>query len=885
MKLQDGNYTGSIVDVGRTYLSMPANRTFDHIEAHYGGFNFTMDSYKQAALSKGSNTATYALVNDDLTVSIDWDDLVFSGTYVDDTQNGNVDAVLNGRPVQASYNLNAGFNMDLTSGDNLFNISYSEENRTLDIHGLLDDFDLALARDGDGYFSGRLSKDGVDYIKVLPTKTFEDFEFDLGDIGSLSDYFDLSFANGGGVTNLNASIFDLSLSGTIGETSANLSGGTDDLCVTLKGESSLFGVLRQGDSIKDAIKTHDWNDRLDLNIDHSDWDLDLWGSYKPLKLSAALLYDDIDAKVSWDDGVYAHLKRNADYFIIDTAAPATSSLVFNTALARYGGMKVNLCGARATWCGPTIGLHSARGKKIVEMISSSGENIVSKMQRRYSQLEEGMEGSDIGSLLDTADVIGEDLEGALCARVSVNPRELERHLTFGDRKLDELLHLVALDNKEISFEAEDLADIVDSGTSDEEITDFLEGWLDEPLDDVLERREKSLIYDLANTLAGAEAGLKPAEETKLNSTIYPASLFMPWHSYTVNELNLGNGELFSLYGGRGILDIKTPLFNKNGDTIIRANAVTDGVVLHSINNLVSTDNLNIGAEQLYYLFSFDDDVRFSVEDRDDRGWAELGFSRDSFSVLYENNKQYFLPGFMSGVIARHPENRYFFRLRAAPYLPLEKDDENKPVLKWETHESITDFLGAVSFAYDTLLGANLRFLERDFLMSIHRDVNNENSLMQSFDIASFLNLSGETQVTDNCEIQNFLCSMNFKFNDLEPSLFIERDLERYVYDSGVGVGYPFKQYKLDLSYKQRTWDNDNSLEKVSDTIGFSVSKGDSIAVTSNASYNYITDINTYFAGIRYLADNENPVSLKAGAEYIDYSEPEITVQTSLNFSF
>ena len=218
-------------------------------------------------------------------------------------------------------------------------------------------------------------------------------------------------------------------------------------------------------------------------------------------------------------------------------------------------------------------------------------------------------------------------------------------------------------------------------------------------------------------------------------------------------------------------------------------------------------------------------------------------------------------------------------------MPLEKDDENKPILKLQKPGRITDVMDMVSNAYDTLFGIKRKIFDRNLLLSFHRDVNNYNSFLQSFDLADFVNMGSETQFTDNFEILDTLYFLNFKFDNFSSRLFIEDNLERYVFDKGAEVGYLLNGYDFGVSYKLLTWDNVGYIEKVSDDVGLSVAKGNSFKLFSNVSRNHISGINSYFAGLQCAIGGGSDAGLSLGAEYTDYETPEVSIQGKASFSF
>ncbi|MDP6685971.1 MAG: hypothetical protein QGI05_03365, partial [Candidatus Omnitrophota bacterium] len=504
-------------------------------------------------------------------------------------------------------------------------------------------------------------------------------------------------------------------------------------------------------------------------------------------------------------------------------------------------------------------------------------------------IEELQDDFDVTKTLDMASTLRSDLESALDATIFVNPRELQKHLSFDDQVLNDLLYQVALDHEEMSVDADHVADLVEGFANADVSTDnmyaLLEDWQQQPMNTIFETHEKNLIYGLVNALTDPGTGIAYTGALGLNSSLSTESAFKSGNFHSINSIDTGNGETFNFYNGTGILSLKTPLFGSNSNTIMTAEAVTDVLALHSVQNVIESDSVNIGVEQLYYVLGFNDDVSLSIGEGSNSSWSGLGFSQDSFGVLFKNEEEHYLPGVMNGITASHPENYFFFRARAIPYLSLDKGEDNKPILEWKAPEGDKGLLDAVDFAYDTVFGVNPKIMNREVLLSFHNDVNDNNSFLHSYEIFPSLSIGNEMQFTAEDELQNELYFMDYSLNGFKSHLFIDNGVENALYARGGSVEYDFGKFSLGMGLSQKEWENLGDTEKVEDKIALSFTKGKRLQLISNLTKNYILYKDTYFTGFNYALNRENSANLSAGIEYIDYTKRDAQLDMRVKFNF
>jgi hypothetical protein len=240
---------------------------------------------------------------------------------------------------------------------------------------------------------------------------------------------------------------------------------------------------------------------------------------------------------------------------------------------------------------------------------------------------------------------------------------------------------------------------------------------------------------------------------------------------------------------------------------------------------------------------------------------------------------------MTGITASHPENYFFFRARAIPYLSLDKGEDNKPILEWKAPEGDKGLLDAVDFAYDTVFGVNPKIMNREVLLSFHNDVNDNNSFLHSYEIFPSLSIGNEMQFTAEDELQNELYFMDYSLNGFKSHLFIDNGVENALYARGGSVEYDFGKFSLGMGLSQKEWENLGDTEKVEDKIALSFTKGKRLQLISNLTKNYILYKDTYFTGFNYALNRENSANLSAGIEYIDYTKRDAQLDMRVKFNF
>ena len=866
LDLEGSQEDGNFVYTDRSETVADFNGNFDE---------FGLTGYRYHSQDNDGTTAR--LYNDKYSVLLQgfyWDGQIYGCGFISDSQNnklinnfylheadGDIQAYLEeGDDQQRVLDIDLqnsadDFNlrMDYSRQDDFLNVEHNGDDNTTAVDGSIGTVDLAFEKDADGYYSGHISESGVDYVQLLPTQDLGDIEFNSGD--NVEAIFSDGYRQG---------------SLTEGDNSLSYDWG--------KGFNSLDCFW--GDFTA-SVRNND--NSLDIDIDYTDFNFDLWLIYEPLSFSSVLLYEDWNANVDWDEGARIDIRNGSGRLLVNTGVPIGDSLAFNTFLLNYKDMQVDFSGSRAKWGGSLMGLYSNRGRYLLKVRTRRGENIISSLQGEFRKRKDGISFLD---LPDIATSLRQDYEKFLESRLYINLREVKKHISLGDRKLDEMLYRVARDNRRISLTVGQAVNLMASGGSIDDIYSAVETWFEEPVHRIFERRQKRLIYSLANSLAGAETGISGGR-FNLNSSLYSETSFRDGVLYNVNSSMPINGEVFNVYQGAGVLDVKVPLFSNRGETMLGATATTDVFSAHSIRNIFESDIASIGIEQLYYVYSFDDDVVLSVGDRDGSKWSDLGFKEDSFKILLKNDERCFLPGAMAGAILKHPENKYFFRTRVIPYLPLAQDDENNLMLKWNDPDEEASLLDSVAFAYDTVCGINQKFFGRDVLLSLHRDVNNNSSFLQKVEILPSVALGSETQFTDKRQLEDVSYFMDLEFGSLQSHLYLEEGLERAVLTKGADIGYDFGKYNLQLFWEQTEWENDGDIEKVEDNIGLSFSKGNNLKAILSLSANYALEMNSYFGGFQYMLNSQESAYLSAGMQYLNYydDKDEVDIKAQANFRF
>lgn len=528
-----------------------------------------------------------------------------------------------------------------------------------------------------------------------------------------------------------------------------------------------------------------------------------------------------------------------------------------------------------------LGLYSNSSPYILEMEINSDIDFIDEVKERALGQLDDVEITGVKDLSNLKDIefedidLKEELKGIAkktIKSVRINPRELTHRISSGDDEFNQLLRILAMDNKEILLDSGEVVDLI----FDPDETDIL-GVIEEVgmrnFEDVIIEAEKRAFYNLALSLS---------EEENFASKSFQSF-------FTTGREAISEAGKYGFGFRQGYLDMEVPLFD--GCSSSNLNVKSEAMNFYGFldQNLITVAGVNLDMKGLLYVFCLPNDISFSLTNSQDYRSKYLDIDYDTDIEVYrikaEEGEFVGFPGGYLGFSLAPDSRDYFADFKIIPYLPLEVSEDSDGDIDIDFVDEAGIF--SLEYANDISLGTEQKIFGRDFAILFHKDVNNLYSVAPKFEIIPECNIGVEIGGYEIGQNDRLKYTLDTEVMDTDLGFFIDRNNERAIRRIGGSLGRNLGKNKITFSVSRVNWQNADIWEKVGEDYSVSLTNSDNSKKIIFSLYNdYIADKLDIFNGYEFCMGKDKATRLLLGAEIIniDSGSSDSAVRGTVKFS-
>lgn len=448
-------------------------------------------------------------------------------------------------------------------------------------------------------------------------------------------------------------------------------------------------------------------------------------------------------------------------------------------------------------------------------------------------------------------------------KVSLNFREISKRdvISFSEPGWNSLLTALAWDVPEGSLSGDDVANIVSSKDSDNEIYTLLSNMLPDNPGALLTQAQKNVSFALAtsitqpptsNTLALGMTALSPQQYSQFSSNF--------------SSPGLPQGRLTTGWDA-GTINLAVPGLSAYSRTTLATTAYTERFYSSVQEEISVGSNTTLSTSALLYAYRFPDTLSLSLQDGFERNFSLQGTARNgvAFDVDTLTPMGTIIPGMMFSAEARDTEDRWHVAYKRLPYVPLTVDSSMHVSID-NAQNNLLAMLDTFSWADDIQGGIAGSVLGQTTKLDMGKDVNGTFFLAPELTIAKKLSIGVKAQSQGLTSSDVLTYHSSLKTGLVDPTLFWEQNLSNLTDTYGLSLDRITANNAYNLSTGFTTWNNTGVTEVVEQYVSAGLKLNNRVWHRQGFAINDINQTQRWFTSSNLLLgkDGFNRLSLETG---------------------
>ncbi len=466
-------------------------------------------------------------------------------------------------------------------------------------------------------------------------------------------------------------------------------------------------------------------------------------------------------------------------------------------------------------------------------------------------------------------------------QVTINFREISSggYVAFSDPAWNSLMTSLAWDVPEGTLSGDDVARVVGAQDRNGELYATLNGLLGENPGASLTRVEKSLSFELANSIMAPDgaSALKPLGVTSLAGST--SMSFTPF----LGSASSASGRAFSSFSA-GQVDIAIPGMVPYGRTLLTSTAYAERYAMHLKEDFLGGGGSMVSTGMLLYAYRFPGALNLSLQDGFSRRFStHMPVGGVSFGLDNTSTGGTVIPGMMLSSEVRDEDGRWHLSYKSLPYLPVTVDQSMAVSLG--TGQDVFSRMSSLGWTDDIRGGVKGALGGQEAAFDAGRDVNGYLFAAPSLTFMDRWTVGVETRGRDVQSPELMTYHTGLKTGVIDPTLFWEKNTSTLTDTYGLSFDRASGKNKYNVSTGLTTWDNNGLSQVVEHYVSVGLSLNDRLVHTQGVALNEIEQSVRWAtsSSLGLDKDGDRRVVLETGLVRGNVPEGEVLLRMEMAF--